>query len=79
MNKLSTISTIALISALALSSCKKKWTCQCTINYNGLTASQSVTDTEKRTKKDAKEWCEKNNSGSYSYLGFTATYECELQ
>lgn len=49
---------VAGVFVLGLSSCKKEWTCECTVL--GQTVSGK---TEKMTKKDAKEKCETNSAG----------------
>tara|TARA_B100000809_G_C15004216_1_gene482612 strand:+ start:696 stop:905 length:210 start_codon:yes stop_codon:yes gene_type:complete len=50
---------IAAVAVLALASCKKDRTCTCTIDLGieGVPA-QTVSETAKLSKKDAKTWCE---------------------
>lgn len=50
--------TIASVFVLGLSSCKKEWTCECTVN--GFSVS---TKTAKLNKADAKKSCEDNSQG----------------
>ena len=78
MKKFAPIAIIALFGALTLVSCKKKWTCECTVTTNGVSVTDSETDTQKRSKKDAKALCEKNN-GSFTTAGVTSTWECKLK
>lgn len=54
---------------MALTSCKKDWTCECTAF--GQTGSSTLKD---MTKKDAKTECDK---GDISIMGFTS--ECDLK
>ena len=57
------------LALLALTSCKKDWTCECTAF--GQTGTTEIKD---MTKKDAKTECDK---GDISAFGFTS--ECELK
>lgn len=68
------IAPIALVALFALTSCKKKWTCECTFTTNGVSTTLSAKDTEKRTKKDAKKLCEEANG---TFAGTTT--ECKLK
>lgn len=77
MKKIAPIAAIALF-ALSVTSCKKKWTCECTTTVNGVSATASGKDTEKRTKKDAKSLCEKNN-GETTVSGVTTKIDCKLK
>lgn len=54
---------IAAVSLLALASCKKDYTCECTTSAtdNGQTISTTSTFTINDTKKNATEACEANN------------------
>ncbi|MFH2141952.1 MAG: hypothetical protein ABIJ97_05990 [Bacteroidota bacterium] len=57
------------------SSCKKDWTCECTISYSDSTPSTTITYTiNDVTKKDAQDAC-----GNYSITAGTATYACDLK
>lgn len=50
----------AAVAVLALASCKKEYTCECTTSLTGSATTSGKT--EKLSKKDAKAACEKNNS-----------------
>lgn len=81
---------IAAVAALALgfTSCKKVYTCECTITYKvpknfdwttGTYTYETVTDKESYTsgkikKKDAEAWCTGNAGSSTGY-----TYTCALK
>lgn len=59
--------------AIALCSCKKNYTCECTIPavvVDGVTISpeSTVEATGKFTKKDAEEWCEGQGSAEFCKL-----------
>lgn len=59
--------------AIALCSCKKSYTCECTIPavvVDGVTISpeSTVEATGKFTKKDAEEWCEGQGSAEFCKL-----------
>ncbi len=60
---------LALIFVVALSSCKKEYTCKCTVN--GIAAGSS---TIKDTKSKAKSKCDEGDS---NVLGIVT--DCELQ
>lgn len=68
------ITTIALLSIVALSSCKKDWRCVCTTNTGN---TQNVHTYEETTKKIAKDRCEAENK-SYQSGSQTITETCEL-
>ncbi|GAB4453728.1 MAG: hypothetical protein OHK0036_16820 [Bacteroidia bacterium] len=59
----SIVSAVAVIATL--SSCKKNWTCECTTNCGGTTATFSATS-GKMKKKDAETWCNNGNETSGS-------------
>ena len=63
---------IAAVAGLSFASCKKDYTCECTISGNGV--SGSTTATIKDTKKKAKDACEK---GSSEVMGTTTT--CKIK
>jgi hypothetical protein len=65
---------LVLIAAVAglMASCKKEYTCECTVTGGGITTTSSTTATMK--KKDAETWCE-GNKGSAPGM----TYECKLK
>jgi Ni/Co efflux regulator RcnB len=52
------IAAFALV-ATTMTSCKKEYTCECTVSGGGFSATAS--GTIKDTKKNAKEECEKEN------------------
>lgn len=60
MKKIVTIVAVALFGALVLPSCKKDYTCTCTV------AGQSISTTIHASKKDAKASCEAGNVGGWS-------------
>lgn len=60
MKKVAPIAIIALIGALSLTSCKKVYTCVCTINGQTSEYSSGV----KISKKDAKTWCTTYNNAA---------------
>ena len=68
----------AILALLTVSSCKKIYTCDCTTNIGGFVSESSTTNTQKKTKKDAKEDCEGSN-GSTSFFGITTTIDCKLK
>ncbi len=51
---------LGVLAMVAGTSCKKEYTCECTVTGGGSTASSSTTI--KATKKDAKESCETGSS-----------------
>lgn len=53
------IAAFALV-ATTMTSCKKEYTCECTVDFFGVKTTTS--GVIKDTKKNAKESCEKNNS-----------------
>lgn len=56
-------------------SCKKEYTCECTVDMTSLGGTKttaSVDSGTKLSKKDAEAWCEESTSG-YSYI------TCELK
>lgn len=64
---------IASLSIVALSSCKKDYTCECThtiIDGNGNVSTSTSVGIINDTKKNAQTLCESN---------FTATLVCELK
>ncbi|HTN18603.1 MAG TPA: hypothetical protein VL092_13015 [Chitinophagaceae bacterium] len=67
---------IAAIGLISLASCKKDYTCECTLSGGGL--SGTFSETIKDTKKKAKEKCD---SGNYSETsgGVTTTATCTLK
>jgi len=67
---------VAALSFLALVSCKKDYTCECTSTGSGFSGSSSVTIND--TKKNAEEACEASAS-SASAGGSSVTTTCELK
>jgi hypothetical protein len=63
---------IAAFASLALMSCKKDYTCECTIGSGATAISASTTIND--TKKKATDACE---AGSASLLGITTT--CKIK
>jgi len=63
---------LGVLAMIGATSCKKDYTCECTVTGNGTTASSSATS--KMTKKDAQEWCDETSS---SANGFET--KCELK
>lgn len=61
---------IMAVGTVVLSSCKKDWTCACSVN--GVNALNDVI--ENKTKKDAESECKANNGSAYGY-----TFDCELK
>ena len=61
MKKIFSISALAFVGVLALASCKKDYTCECTTTTtNGTSTGTAVSSTTiKDTKKSAKASCEK--------------------
>lgn len=59
MKKFIAIAIVGMFGVVSLGSCKKDYTCECTVT-NG-TVSATSTSTINGTKKDAKAACEKNN------------------
>lgn len=60
MKKFAPIAAIALF-AVAFTSCKKEWTCECSTTMNGTTTTASA-KTAKVSKADAKAACEKETN-----------------
>jgi hypothetical protein len=73
MKKIAPILAIALLAA-GFTSCKKKYTCECKVTINGVTTTASATDTEKKSKKDAKAACDKGDVSNAA-----GKSECELK
>lgn len=67
---------IAVLGILSLASCKKDYTCECTISGSGLSATVSQNINE--TKKKAKEKCEAENY-SETIDGETTTATCKIK
>jgi hypothetical protein len=72
MKKLLLVGAFATFGVLALSSCKKDYTCECKTTVGSLTSTSTSTINGK--KKDAKEACDKKDS---SITG--ASVACEIK
>lgn len=73
MKKITSIAAVALFCALAMTSCKKDYTCVCTANAGGQTVSTEAS-LGKQTKKDAEAAC----SAKATSVG-GVSYECKLK
>mgnify|MGYP006127977581 CR=1 FL=1 len=73
MKKIIGVAAFAVLGMVALSSCKKDWTCSCLVN--GADAG-SVT-IEDETKNNAKDECDEGDT-SISIFGTTLVTECEI-
>lgn len=76
MNKALIVAGIALLSASALTSCKKTYKCSCTTTtkVNGKTTNVStVTQEKKTTQTKAKNWCSDWTNSSVSGADTTAS------
>jgi hypothetical protein len=67
---------VAAVAAFTMTSCKKDYTCECTVTTGGI--SVVGTTTVKDTKKKAKETCEKGTTSS-SVLGISSTTTCKIK
>jgi len=67
---------VAAVASLSMVSCKKDYTCECTVS----TAGNSVTSTTviNDTKKNATDACEAGSS-STTVLGITSTSKCSIK
>ena len=83
MKKLGPIAVIALFATLALSSCKKDYTCQCSISWSGSAFFADTTYTTSGTinakKNDAVSQCNQGDATSSDGFGGTITSACEIQ
>lgn len=62
MKKLLFVGAFLFLGSLTLTSCKKDWTCECTVF--GQTGSDVIKD---KTKKDAKAECQKNEDDGSAF------------
>ena len=71
---------VAAVAGLAMVSCKKEYTCECTstTNASGTTMSVTASTTIKDTKKNATEACEAGTKDN-SVGGVTAKVECKIK
>ncbi len=74
MNKKVIFSLVA-VGFLALTSCKKDFTCECTTSSMGI--SNTVQTTINDTKSNAEESCE-SGSGTVTNMGVEATTTCKI-
>ena len=78
MKKFSSIALVFAFVAFTLVSCKKDYTCTCTVHEDFTNTTSTVSGTiENSSKSDAEDEC---NSGDsiVEELGITITTECEL-
>lgn len=54
----------AAMTVLALASCKKEWTCECTVTSGDTSTTNSYTS-GKMKKVDAKTWCNLMDQSAY--------------
>jgi hypothetical protein len=73
MKQIAKIAAIAVFGAMAMTSCKKDYTCKCTYTVNGVSSSTSVA-LGKQKKKDAEAAC---SAKSVTTAGIT--YACGLE
>ncbi|MGN6478344.1 MAG: hypothetical protein ACTHKV_14065 [Flavipsychrobacter sp.] len=66
----------ALLLTFAFTSCKKDYTCTCTVSAGGIT-STATPATIHDTKKKAKDACEKDN-GTQTINGVAVTKDCKI-
>ncbi len=76
MKKIASVAAIALF-AVAFTSCKKDYTCECTSKDNTGTVMSTSTVSIKATKKDAKTAC--NEESTVSGGGSSITMSCSLK
>jgi hypothetical protein len=77
MKRLSSIAAIALF-AVAFTSCKKDYTCECTTTQNGTVMSSSELPMGKTTKKKAKDACNALDE-EITLFGASAMVNCEIK
>lgn len=63
MKKIALILGVAFLMAIGLSSCKKNWTCECTVG--GTNPPVTTSYTTKDTKASAETWCKAYNTSGY--------------
>lgn len=66
----------AAVLMVAATSCKKDYTCECTVNAAGITTSSSTTINA--TKSDAEDACNAGDATS-TVLGTTYSTSCEIK
>ena len=77
MKKTKLFFAVAAIGMMLLASCKKDWTCECTVTQNAFPSSTS-TLTINDTKSNAEEKCEGMSSSS-EFMGVVTKSECKLK
>lgn len=55
---------IAAIGFITMTSCKKEYTCACTVTVAGTSTTTEAKSGTKLSKADAKTWCEKGTTSS---------------
>jgi hypothetical protein len=63
MKKVSLVLGVAFLMAIGLSSCKKSYTCECTISGTNPAVKTTYTTTD--TKKNAESWCNAYNTSGF--------------
>jgi hypothetical protein len=72
---------IAAVAGLAMTSCKKEYTCECTVKTtaNGQTTTATSSATSAKMKKsEAKDWCEKSN-GTTTVGSVSSEVSCAIK
>lgn len=77
MKKITSIAAVALFCALAMTSCKKEYTCTCTGYVNGSVVGSGTSSKIKDTKSNAEADCNKGDTET-TVSGVTTKTECEL-
>lgn len=75
MKKIAPVVAVALLALFA--SCKKDYTCECTVDTGGVVTTASG-KTGKMSKKDAKAKCNEGDK-EYDLLGTKVKSECEIK
>lgn len=72
---------IAAVAGLSMVSCKKEYSCECTVTSNvsgTTTTTTSSTTSAKMKKQEAKDWCDTGDS-STDLGGVKVTSACEIK
>ena len=79
MKKTGLIAALALATIFALSSCKKDYTCTCTIKttVSGTTTTTTTSGTINASKSDAKDACNQGD-GTETFYSETIVTDCEI-
>lgn len=67
---------VAAVAGLSMVSCKKDYTCECTVTTAGVSATASSTIND--TKKNATDACEAGNT-STTVMGITSSTKCSIK